>query len=324
MSSSFIQFSDINSLWQYLLKDLSTYGEIVPSRNGETKEILGWSATLVNPAKCFMTHSLRKLSSGYAAAELLWYLFRRNDAAWLLPYAPQYAKFAQEDGTVFGAYGARWVVDGRSDQLAACFRLLQRDPDSRQAIITHWYPTDVGIAERAPKKDIPCTLSMQFLVRDGALHMHVNMRSNDAWLGTPYDIFCFCTIQVLMARALDLKIGKYNHCVASMHLYKKDWEKVLSILASPETWSYPRSSPRAEVGLVPSALIAKALICYDPALDSLTTKEKERIEGVEGAVPVLDDPWLSDLLWCMKGKLRKTKEIRGEIVREDLALGCFN
>ena len=44
-------------------------------------------------------------------------------------------------------------------------------------------------------KDIPCTLSLQFFLREASdqlwLHTIATMRSNDAWLGVPYDTFNF-------------------------------------------------------------------------------------------------------------------------------------
>ena len=48
-------------------------------------------------------------------------------------------------------------------------------------------------------KDIPCTVSLQFLIRENKLHLFVNMRSNDVFLGLPHDIFCFTMIQEIIA-----------------------------------------------------------------------------------------------------------------------------
>jgi thymidylate synthase len=45
------------------------------------------------------------------------------------------------------------------------------------------------------------------------------MRSNDAYIGFPSDVFAFTFIQELVARTLNLELGKYSHFVGSLHLY---------------------------------------------------------------------------------------------------------
>jgi thymidylate synthase len=48
------------------------------------------------------------------------------------------------------------------------------------------------------------------------------MRSNDAYLGLPHDIFCFTMLQEVMARTLGVGLGSYQHYVGSLHLYDRD------------------------------------------------------------------------------------------------------
>ena len=50
--------------------------------------------------------------------------------------------------------------------------------------------------------------------------MFTNMRSNDAFIGLPHDVFAFTMLQEIIARALDLEPGTYSHAVGSLHLYK--------------------------------------------------------------------------------------------------------
>jgi thymidylate synthase len=45
------------------------------------------------------------------------------------------------------------------------------------------------------------------------------MRSNDAFLGLPHDIFSFTMLQEIAARELGLGLGQYTHSVTSLHLY---------------------------------------------------------------------------------------------------------
>jgi len=52
--------------------------------------------------------------------------------------------------------------------------------------------------------------------------MFTNMRSNDAFLGLPHDVFAFTMIQEIFARTLGVKLGTYKHAVGSLHLYRKN------------------------------------------------------------------------------------------------------
>ena len=73
-----------------------------------------------------------------------------------------------------------------------------------------------------PTKDLPCTISLQYLIREGALHCIVYMRSNDLWLGFPYDVFCFTAFQTKLAMELGVKLGTYTHIAGSLHLYERN------------------------------------------------------------------------------------------------------
>jgi len=88
-------------------------------------------------------------------------------------------------------------------------------------------------------KDVACATSLQFLVRNHALHAVVNMRSNDGVWGLPYDLFVFTMFQELMARTLNLSLGHYNHTASSLHIYERHYELAERVAASPERSSEP-------------------------------------------------------------------------------------
>jgi thymidylate synthase len=57
------------------------------------------------------------------------------------------------------------------------------------------------------------------------------MRSNDVYLGLPYDIAMFSVFQQMMAYELDIEVGRYYHSVGSLHFYnrnKKEIEEVIN------------------------------------------------------------------------------------------------
>ncbi len=227
----------------------------VRSRAGETREIVGHAFTITNPIACWAGGSRKgNASLGYGFAELLWYLSYSDTMEMLAAYAPSYAKYTN-DGRAMGAYGLRWRnnpgIKGKTSagSLLTAIELLQDNRDDRRAIVTMWDSGDVFEARRGVWKDIPCTLSLQFLVRDGSLHMITTMRSNDFWLGGIYDVFTFCQLQILVAAAMKLAVGEYHHRAGSVHIYEKNVESFMAIGAEDDVvpameWVSPEPTHR--------------------------------------------------------------------------------
>ncbi len=72
------------------------------------------------------------------------------------------------------------------------------------------------------------------------------MRSNDAFLGLPHDVFAFTFIQELVARSLGVKLGVYSHFVGSLHLYETDRPKARAFLK--EGWQPTTAMPPMPAG----------------------------------------------------------------------------
>lgn len=93
--------------------------------------------------------------------------------------------------------------------------------------MTMFWPSDLArVALNNDFDDVPCTLSLQFLIRKGHLSLIANMRSNDAWRGLPYDVWCFTRIQTIIAAMLGVPVGLYVHQAGSMHIYENDYNKI--------------------------------------------------------------------------------------------------
>jgi thymidylate synthase len=114
---------------------------------------------------------------------------------------------------------------------------LAADPTTRQAVLTIWRRDDLF-----HDGDKPCTLTIQFLIRNERLHMVVNMRSNDVWLGLAYDAFVFSQLHWTVLNQLNvhhlpnLLLGTYRHHAASLHLYARDLDAARSMsLTAPST-----------------------------------------------------------------------------------------
>jgi thymidylate synthase len=196
-------------------------GNPAAPRGLATIEVLGASLTLTNPRRRLVdVPPARVINPAFAAAEAVWILSGSDDP-WIYLYNERLADYA-DDGRLMGAYGPRlrrW--HGMVDQLARVHRQLTEDPGTRRAVIQLFDPE----ADSGDYKDVPCTLGYRFFLRDGLLHMHTTMRSQDLWLGFCYDIFTATIMQELLASWIGAGLGSYWLCVDSLHLYARDLPK---------------------------------------------------------------------------------------------------
>lgn len=181
---------------------------------GETAELLGLALRMTKP-RARISRSENRGKPFSALGELLWYLSGSEKLEFIEPYVSKYREDA-DNGILYGAYGPRlFGMRGKIDQLKNVTDLLNNQPTSRRAVIQIFNAEDI---ERT-YKEIPCTTTMQFHLRNSALHLSVTMRSNDAYWGLPHDIFCFTMIQEMMARRLGVELGEYYHYAGTMHVY---------------------------------------------------------------------------------------------------------
>lgn len=119
-----------------------------------------------------------------------------------------------------GAYGPRTV-----EQLRYVVEELVRDPDSRRAVVYVGSDKDLRYSQHFEQ---PCTMTWQFLLRPTGpspkLHMIVNMRSWDLVWGLGYDLPVFVSVQMALASALGVEVGKYTHIAGSGHIYERHWD----------------------------------------------------------------------------------------------------
>ena len=224
------------------LRLMKSADRVTPTRGG-TREITGVLLELTNPrARISRAESRGKIRS--CIAEFLWYMSGKNDLDFIAYYLRQYREESEDGLTVYGGYGPRLFGDGESEnQIENVIGLLKSRPTSRRAVIQIFDSSDIAGRVRP---EIPCTCTLQFLIREGRLELIVSMRSNDALRGLPHDIFAFTMIQEVLARSLGVELGSYQHFVGSMHLYDNDLAKVRDYLS--EGWQGDGQMPAMPPG----------------------------------------------------------------------------
>jgi thymidylate synthase len=204
------------------LRAVLANGSPVSPRLQPTRELTGVQLRILNPrARLVGPETGRRINPAFAVAEALWILGGSDDP-WIHEYNSQLHQFVGE-GSPPGAYGPRvrsWGPNG-IDQLLGAYQCLVDDPQSRRAVIQVFDPAiDPGTGI-----DVPCTLSYRFLARGDKLHMFVTMRSQDVWLGLPYDTFSATVIMEVLASWLEIGVGECTFSMDSFHLYERDIAK---------------------------------------------------------------------------------------------------
>jgi hypothetical protein len=217
-----ITFASFNVGYHRLVEEVETNGFKCHPRGKTCVEIRPFAFTLLNPKSALYTGWSRRLNYRFYVVETLSYIAGWGDdpkhAELLLKVNPNMRPFINDRTGMFdGAYGPRL-----HDSLLDIENLLSGDMWSRQAVASIWSP---GLEI---SNDVPCTVMLHFYVEGHdiagyipSLSMSVYMRSNDLHWGTPYDVPAFCAIQLAMADALKMPIGKYTHHCGSLHYYKK-------------------------------------------------------------------------------------------------------
>jgi len=212
--------------WFYNLKHILSDGKPSSPRGKATIEILQ-QTVIVNMRRPVVVIPERKLNYQFMAAEAYWILSGDDTVEGIAPWNKNISKFS-DDGIVFaGAYGPMI-----KNQIGYVTDKLIEDRDSRQAGLTIWRPNP------NPSKDIPCTVSAFFSIRGDKLNVHIFMRSNDIWLGTPYDVFNFSMLGHYVCARLNthykgntsVSPGVLYHTAASLHLYQENIDAALDLI----------------------------------------------------------------------------------------------
>lgn len=215
--NEFFECETADEAFEHWYKLLLEQNEVNDSRDGEVVGEIVNAVTVINdPTRCVMTNKIRNMSMRYAIGELLWYLSGNNRLEEIQKYTKAWDRMSDDGETVNSNYGFCIVNKYGFDQWEYVEQMLRDNPATRQAVI------HIKTADDIASKDVNCTVCLQFFIRDGKLYMTTYMRSNDIWLGFPFDVFQFTAMQVLMSMKLGVGLGTYTHVAGSLHLYKRN------------------------------------------------------------------------------------------------------
>jgi len=245
----------LNNDFRTCLANLKEHGMEAKPRGTTTKELLNYNITLINPRNRVISFAERNTNLKYLLGEFIWYIKGESTIDGIVPYSKFWANLTNsgdydgyQKGSINSNYGNR--LFGKSilpsffegniqpiNQWEETVELLGRDKDTRQAIMNIHVPSDRHFGN----KDVPCTLTLHWFIREDKLSLIVNMRSNDVILGFTNDVFQFTMLQEAMLLSLkgtypNLELGTYFHNANSMHIYDRHFTMMESIVENPSAW----------------------------------------------------------------------------------------
>lgn len=211
--------NDFINLWN------SESARVSDKGGGDVIEIIG-ASFLADESSIFGA-----VDNGYISRELEWYSSQSLCVDDIPGGAPKiWSAVASKDRMINSNYGYLVFNEANYNQLQAVARELIRDSSSRRAVTIYTRPTMHEEATANGMSDFICTNTVQYLIRDGACHAIVQMRSNDAWAGYRNDIaWQKYVLQYLVdmltfqSQHTNLRVGNIIWQVGSLHIYSRQY-----------------------------------------------------------------------------------------------------
>jgi thymidylate synthase len=234
-------------LYLDLLRKVLEEGHDRPDRTGVGVRSLFGAQTRFDLKNGFPLLTTKKLLLNSISSELLWFVEGSGDERRLAeirfgkdrselagkqtiwtananaPYWKSKAAFEGDLGRVYGVQWRNWrKPDGTTvDQLDELIQGIRRDPFGRRHILTAWNPGEIN--EMALP---PCHVMCQFYVGGNELSCQLYQRSNDLFLGSPYNIASYALLTRMVAQVCGLKAGEFIYTQGDLHIYHNHFDAV--------------------------------------------------------------------------------------------------
>lgn len=330
-----IRVRNVNHALSEGLHWLSVAGRREQSRNGEV--IVAPAPVIteyLKPCERVLFNAARNANPFFHLMEALWMLAGRNDLTWPVQFNSRFVEYSDDGKTIHGAYGYRWRKQFGIDQIATVISILQRKPETRQAVMGMWTP-ELDTYER--HKDIPCNTQIYFDLRSGALNMTVLCRSNDIiWGAYGANVVHMSMLQEFIAVAVGVPVGIYRQFSNNYHLYTGHYDIHNEALRRiDDAYAYMRTqiiqpyplmqsnykSWLADLDVFMATPGAKGYKNEDPFFACVArpmysawmTRKQGLGTGCEEAKSIVADDWrLACVEWIKRAEKRRLKNDKGE------------
>lgn len=132
----------------------------------------------------------------------------------------------KKPGDLGNIYGYQWRKWAGVDQIKLIQKLIKEEPESRRILLQSYGPNQLGTAALPA-----CHTSAQFDVSpNGELSCLVSIRSNDLFLGHPYNIASYALLTHMLAHVHDLKPRMLSVAIGNAHIYTNHLSQVREYL----------------------------------------------------------------------------------------------
>lgn len=236
-----------------LIRDILDHGKRREDRTGVgTLSVFGRQLRF-DLADGFPVVTTKRIHLRSVVHELLWFLSGDTNIAYLKANGVSiWDEWADENGELGPVYGYQWrhwpTRDGGTvDQLAQLVTQIRTRPHSRRLLLTALNVADFPDEALGPVDNAragrmalaPCHCFAQFYVDEGRLSCLLYCRSQDVFLGTPFNWASYALLTHMLAQQCDLQPGELVWTAGDCHLYLNHLDQVQTLLAR-EPYPLPR------------------------------------------------------------------------------------
>jgi len=247
----FINLDELNYL--KTLDTILTDGEIVSNRTGtdcislfDMNMSFNIDEITINEKYQIPVLTTKTIYTKGVIIELLWFLRGLTDTKWLSDRkvsfwdgntskeALEKLGLPYEEGQLGPGYGHQWVNwggdfmtgKGGINQVERVINTLKTNPSDRRMIISAWNVSDL------PKMALPpCHLMYMFKVTNHknerkTLNCKIILRSNDMFLGSPFNIMSGAILTCIIAKTVNMIPGKISLAITDAHIYSNHINQV--------------------------------------------------------------------------------------------------
>ncbi|MBD1564301.1 thymidylate synthase [Vibrio sp. S12_S33] len=229
-----------------LLNDVLKNGAQKDDRTGTgTRSVFG-RMYRVDLSEGFPLLTTKKVFFKGVVNELLWFISGSTNINDL--NARIWDEWALEDGSLGPVYGKQWTAweckDGSTiNQIDYVVDLLKNNPTSRRILFHGWNVEYLPSEKLSPHENVrqgkmalpPCHLLYQFQVIDNKLNLMLTIRSNDLFLGHPFNVAQAALWVHMLAQQCDLQVGDLIISIGDAHIYNNHIEQVEEQLSRTPT-----------------------------------------------------------------------------------------
>ena len=220
-----------------LVKHVLDNGTQKGDRTGTgTKSVFGYQMRF-DLSEGFPMVTTKKLHLKSIIFELLWFLKGETNIAYLNENGVRiWDDWANENGDLGPVYGYQWRNwNGEEiDQITELIDTLKTNPNSRRMLISAWNPSVLPDTTKSFSENVangkvalpPCHAFFQFYVADGKLSCQLYQRSEDIFLGVPFNIASYALFTMMIAQVCNLGLGEFIHAFGDAHIYNNHFEQL--------------------------------------------------------------------------------------------------